>query len=70
MKDWTRSLNQRVGWFIWPLFVMIGLTGGAGCAGAPHTPTKVIYESGRNQVWLEKDPEFTTNDHPANLSPE
>ena len=70
MKDWTISHNQRVGWFIWPLFVMIGLTGGAGCAGAPPTPTKIIYESGRNQVWLEKDPESTTNAHPANLSPE
>lgn len=70
MKDWTISHNQRVGWFIWPLFVMIGLMVGAGCAGAPHPPTKIIYESGRNQVWLEKDPELTTNDHPANLSPE
>lgn len=70
MKGWTTSHNQRVRWFIWPLFVMIGLMVGAGCAGAPHPPTKIIYESGRNQVWLEKDPEVTTNGHPANLSPE
>ena len=70
MKDWTISHHQRVGGFIWPLFVIIGLMGGAGCAGAPPTPTKIIYESGRNQVWLEKDPESTTSDHPANLSPE
>ena len=40
MKDWTISHNQRVGWFIWPLFVMIGLMGGAGCAGAPHHTDK------------------------------
>lgn len=69
MKGWTISHNQSVVWLIWPLFVMIGLTVGAGCASAPHTPTKIIYESGRNQVRLEKDPESTSNAHPANLSP-
>ena len=69
MKDWTISHHQRVGGFIWPLFVIMGLMGGAGCAGLPHTD-KDHLQSGRNQVWLEKDPESTTSDHPANLSPE
>ena len=64
MKDWTRSYNQIVGRFISLLFVLIGLTVAAGCAGTPDLPPKTIYESGRNQVRLEKDPESSSNTHP------
>ena len=69
MKGWTISHNQRVGWFIWPLFVMIGLMVGAGCAGAPQTPPKSIYESGRNYVRVVKESDSTSYSHPATLSP-
>ena len=69
MKGWTTSYNQSSGWFIRPLLVLIGLMVGAGCASAPDSPPKIIYESGRNQVRLVKDPESTSNTHPTNLSP-
>jgi hypothetical protein len=70
MKGRTMVQYQRAAWFIWPLFVMMGVSAGGGCANAPHVPTKMIYESGRNQVWLEKDPEPAPNDQPTTLSPE
>jgi hypothetical protein len=69
MKDWTRSYNQVVGRFIPLLFVLIGLVVAAGCAGTPDLPPKTIYESGRNQVRLVKDPESSSNTHPTTLSP-
>jgi hypothetical protein len=69
MKVWTIFHNQSVSWFSWPLFAMIGLMVGAGCASTPELPPKIIYESGRNQVRLVKDPESTSNAHPTNLSP-
>jgi hypothetical protein len=40
-----------------------------GCAGTPDTPPKTVYESGRNQVRLVKDPDSASNSHPATLSP-
>ena len=40
-----------------------------GCAGPPQAPPKTIYESGRNQVRLVKDPDSTSNTHPVNLTP-
>jgi hypothetical protein len=51
------------------VFAVTTLLVAAGCAGTPQTPVKTIYESGRNQVRIEKDPESTTNSHPATLSP-
>ena len=51
------------------LLVMTALTVGAACASTPALPTKTIYESGRNQVRLEKDPDSASNSHPAKLTP-
>jgi hypothetical protein len=69
VKDWTIFYNRRVGLLSKSLFVLTVLIVGAGCASAPESPPKIIYESGRNQVRLVKDPESTSNAHPANLSP-
>ena len=70
MNGWSISHPQGIASVIWPLVAAMGLMAGAGCAGTPATPAKVIYESGRNQVRLDKDPESTTNSHPATLSAE
>lgn len=53
------------------LHAMVILTGVlivAGCAGSPDPAPKTIYESGRNQVRVVKDPDSTSNSHPAMLS--
>jgi hypothetical protein len=39
-----------------------------GCAGPAPAPTKAIYQSGLNEVRLEKDTDSKTNSHPVNLS--
>ena len=69
MKDWTTFYNQSLGVLSKSLLVLIALIVGASCAGTPESPPKIIYESGRNQVRLVKDPESTSNTHPASLSP-
>jgi hypothetical protein len=51
------------------IFIVIGLLVGAGCASTPDPAPKMIYESGRNQVRVVKDPDSTSNAHPATLSP-
>jgi hypothetical protein len=51
------------------LLAGIGLMLVNGCAGTPDTPPKTLYESGRNQVRLVKDPDSASNSHPATLSP-
>ncbi len=51
------------------LATLIALTIVAGCAGSAAVPKKTIYESGLNQVRLEKDPDSTSNTHPAVLTP-
>jgi hypothetical protein len=40
-----------------------------GCAATPQAPPRTIYESGRNQVRIVKDPESMSNSHPATLTP-
>jgi hypothetical protein len=67
MNDPT-SLSHRVVVFTRSWLVVTTLMAGAGCASAPEPPPKVIYESGRNQVRLVKDPDSTSNTHPANLT--
>jgi hypothetical protein len=52
-----------------PMWLAIGFMLAAGCAGTPDTPPKTIYESGRNYVRVVKDPDSTSNSHPATLSP-
>ena len=51
------------------LLAVTTLMAAVGCAAAPEAPAKTIYESGRNQVRIVKDPESTSNTHPANLTP-
>jgi hypothetical protein len=48
--------------------VLSALLVGSGCAGTSDAPLKTIYESGRNQVRLVKDPDSNSNAHPASLS--
>ena len=51
-----------------PMVILIGALIIAGCAGSPDPAPKTIYESGRNQVRVVKDPDSTSNSHPAMLS--
>jgi hypothetical protein len=67
MKD--TMLSRRVVFFTRSWLVVTTLMVGAGCAGTPEAPPKTIYESGRNQVRLVKDPDSTFNTHPASLTP-
>jgi hypothetical protein len=55
--------------FIRSLLTVTALMAAVGCAASPEAPPKSIYESGRNQVRIVKDPESTSNTHPANLTP-
>ncbi|HRC43641.1 MAG TPA: hypothetical protein PLT27_06295 [Nitrospira sp.] len=50
------------------LLVLIALAVVVGCTHHPTTPPKTIYHSGLNMVRLEKDPDSTTNTHPASLT--
>jgi hypothetical protein len=55
-----------------PMVVVIGIIGlilASGCASKPDPQPKSVYESGRNQVRVVKDPDTTSNAHPATLSP-
>jgi hypothetical protein len=61
--------NEQLMRFIRPLFVLTAFTVSAACSSTPDAPSKTIYESGRNQVRVEKDPESSANSHPATLSP-
>ena len=51
------------------LLAVTALVAVVGCAGTPDAPPKTIYESGRNQVRIVKDPDSTSNTHPASLTP-
>ena len=67
-------MNDRTMFFHHTVFTRSLLAGttlmvAVGCAGTPDTPPKTIYESGRNQVRLVKDPDSTSNTHPASLTP-
>ena len=68
MKQWTTTGNPRTT-RMREMLLLIGVLFAAGCAGTPDAPPKIIYESGRNQVRLVKDPDSTSNSHPATLSP-
>ena len=68
MKDRT-ILSHRVVFFTRSLLVLIVVMAGAGCASTPEAAPKIIYESGRNQVRLVKDPDSASNAHPASLTP-
>ncbi len=50
------------------ILAFIGVMVAAGCAAPTPTPPKTVYQSGLNQVRIEKDPASTINAHPASLS--
>lgn len=56
-------------WFISSFLVLAGLAVLAACASQPLAGAKTIYESGRNIVRLEGDPDSISNSHPAGLTP-
>ena len=68
MNKRTTSYEQLMR-FTRPFFILTAFTVVAACSSTPVAPPKTIYESGRNQVGLEKDPDSTSNSHPAALSP-
>ncbi|HMZ56408.1 MAG TPA: hypothetical protein PLT48_16260 [Nitrospira sp.] len=59
-----RTLSSRASLML----AFIGVVAGAGCAAQSPAPAKTIYQSGFNQVRIEKDPAAMTNTHPASLS--
>jgi hypothetical protein len=67
MNDQTTLSHHMV--FAWSLLAVTTLMAVVGCAGTPEAPPKTIYESGRNQVRIVKDPDSTSNAHPASLTP-
>ncbi|ODT45816.1 MAG: hypothetical protein ABS70_02230 [Nitrospira sp. SCN 59-13] len=50
------------------ILAFIGVVAGAGCAAQSPPPPKTVYQSGLNQVRIEKDPASTINAHPASLT--
>ncbi|MFY4730588.1 hypothetical protein [Nitrospira sp. BLG_2] len=64
MSGRKRSNDLR---FTQALLLSIGLV--TGCAGTSVVPEMVIYQSGLNQVYLEKDPNPDLSSHPTSLTP-
>ncbi|WHZ14132.1 MAG: hypothetical protein OJF52_000967 [Nitrospira sp.] len=56
-------------WTVRAIFMIIGLSIATGCASPPLAPKKTIHQSGLNTVWLEPDPDSTSNTHPISLTP-
>ncbi len=50
------------------LLAVIAAAIATGCAAQPPAPAKTVYQSGLNQVRIERDPTSTTNAHPASLT--
>ena len=50
------------------ILALVGVVMATGCASPATTPPKTVYQSGLNQVRIERDPASTTNAHPASLS--
>lgn len=67
MNDQTRRFHRPL--FTPSLLTVATLIVAVGCAGAPPAPPKTVYESGRNQIRIVKDPDSTSNSHPATLTP-
>ncbi|MBX3300976.1 MAG: hypothetical protein KF693_02045 [Nitrospira sp.] len=68
MRKWNGGNNRNVTWFVRTVLILsIGLV--TGCAGASAIPQTVIYKSGLNRVYLEKDPDSVSNTHPVTLTP-
>jgi hypothetical protein len=67
MKNRSFTESHHAGRVARMLFVL-GLTVMAGCASVSPVPETVIYKSGLNRVYLEKDPDSMSNSHPTKLS--
>lgn len=50
------------------ILALVGVVMATGCASPATMPPKTVYQSGLNQVRIEKDPASTTNAHPASLT--
>lgn len=67
MKRSTTSSNQTTAWLTTSL--ILSLTFLTGCAGTSVVkPELVIYNSGLNRIYLEKDPSSGSNTHPTTLT--
>jgi hypothetical protein len=60
-SDRRRSLRAGV--------LLLGVIIVAGCVSRPPIPHKMVMQTGRNTVWVERDPDSAVNTHPVNLSP-
>ena len=68
MNGWTSSKPRTVSG-VAPALLLLGMSILTGCASAPVVPELVIYQSGLNRVYLEKDPTSDLNSHPTQLTP-
>ncbi len=69
MKPIRATRKGLTSWPLHTIFAILGLSLIAGCASQPLGPKKTIHQSGLNTVWLEPDPDSTSNTHPVSLTP-
>ena len=68
MKSVQKIQYPSTTWSLRVSAVLMGIALFAGCATQPVAPKKTIHQSGLNTVWLEPDPDSTSNAHPASLT--
>lgn len=68
MKSVQKNQNPSITWSLRVSAVIMGISLFAGCATQPLAPKKTIHQSGLDTVWLEPDPDSTSNTHPASLT--
>jgi len=69
MKRSERMHQPSRGWRSGLFLALLGWAAVAACVSTPTAPYHVIYESGLNQVRLERDPDSTSNTQPVALAP-
>ena len=69
MRRIRESTNPMSRWQWRTMVMILGLSVVTGCASQPAGPIRAIHQSGQNTVWLEPDPDSTTNTHPVALTP-
>lgn len=69
MNRYENNLTPRTAWPLRAWLLIAGISIVTACASQPVSQTKSIYESGLNTVRLERDPDSTSNAHPATLTP-
>jgi hypothetical protein len=63
------TTNNEIAIPVRRLGLLMGLLLLIGCASQPLSPSRIVYQSGLNQVRLEKDSDSSSNTHPVRLSP-